>query len=328
MIASIGLIRHSSFWAAGCLMVGIGVFSFQDLILKLISGEYPVHQAMMIRSVVAMPLLLLMVAAEGGIRRIFPPRSPALLLRSIINLVCYAAYYLGLAALPFATLVALFFTAPLFIAAMSALFLKEPVSPKQWAAVVIGFIGVVIMVRPGTGVFDWAMALPLCAGIAYAVVQIITRRIGTREGPATMAAYSNAVFAIGAGALAGVFGTGEFANEQHASLGFLLRGWVAPSSIDLILMMLCGVIAAIGLMLLSEAYRSAPASQLAPFEYSALGWSVLYGWLIWNEVPDLLAWLGIAIILGAGLYVLTAQREPGAPARSIAAPSRPPRSGA
>ena len=296
--------RGTRFWAIGCLVLGVGIFSLQDLIIKLISADYPVHQAMTIRSLVAAPLLLLLVAADTGLRSLFSPQAPLLTVRGVINLVSYTSFYLGLAAIPLANCVALYFTAPLFITLLSAVALNERVGPRRWLAVAIGFLGVIVMLRPGSDLFEWAAFLPVCAGMAYATAQIMARRIGTAESPAVMAAYSNFVFLIGASMMAALFGRGAHAHEGHASLAFLLRGWTMPTSTDLLLMMSCGVIAAIALTLLSEAYRSAPANTVAPFEYSALPWSVLHGWAVWGDLPDAIGWLGIAIIIGAGLYVL------------------------
>jgi drug/metabolite transporter (DMT)-like permease len=297
-------LRGTRFWAIGCLVLGVGIFSLQDLIIKLISADYPLHQAMTIRSLVAAPLLLAMVAADTGLRSIISPRASLLTMRGLINLLSYTSFYLGLAAIPLANCVALYFTAPLFITLLSAVILNEHVGPRRWVAVAVGFLGVIVMLRPGSDLFEWAALLPVCAGMTYGTAQVLARRIGTAESPAVMAAYSNFVFLIGASVMAAFFGAGTLADEGHPSLAFLLRGWTMPTSTDLLLMMSCGVIAAVALTLLSEAYRSAPANTVAPFEYSALAWSVLYGWLVWGEHPDAIGWLGIAIIIGAGLYVL------------------------
>ena len=259
----------SRFWAIGCLVLGVGIFSLQDLIVGLISADYPVHQAMTIRSLVAAPLLLAMVAAGTGLRRMVSPRAPLLTLRGLINLVSYTSFYLGLAALPLATCVIVFFTAPLFITLLSALALGERVGPRRWAAVAVGFVGVLVMLRPGSDLFEWAALLPICAGLTYGTAQVVARKIGTVESAAVMAAYSNFVFLIGALAMAALFGGGAFANEAHASLGFLLRGWTMPTSTELVLMMSCGIIAAVALTLLSEASRSAPANTVAPFGLGA-----------------------------------------------------------
>lgn len=287
-----------------CLVGGIAVFSLQDLILKLLSGNYPLHQAMLLRSLAAIPFLLALVWFEGGFRALATPGWRVLFLRGLIMFSAYTSYYLALAALPMATTVALYFAAPLFITVLSILFLAESVGPRRWIAVIAGFAGVVIMVRPGSALFDWAALLPVYAGLAYALSMIIARRQGSRDGAAVMAFYGNGVFLACAVLLSLVFGSGAFASEAHKSLGFLLRGWVTPTPFDLALMVSCGVIAAIGLTLLTQAYRIAEANVVAPFEYSALLWSVLYGWLIWRDWPDAVGWLGIGIIVAAGLYVL------------------------
>jgi drug/metabolite transporter (DMT)-like permease len=302
-------VRRDSARGVGCLVAGIALFSIQDLILKQLSGEYPLHQAMLLRCVVAMPLLLALVAADGGLRTLRTPDWPMLLARGVILFGAYSSYYLGLAALPLATAVALFFVAPLFITAMSVAVLGERVGTRRWLAVLAGFGGVVVMLRPGSAVFNWAALLPVFAGCAYGLSMVHARSIGGRETAAVMAFYGNSVLLIGALALALVLGGGAFAAGEHRSLTFLLRGWVSPTATDLVLMLSCGLVAAAGLTLLTQAYRIAEANVVAPFEYTALIWGVLYGWVFWRDWPDATGWAGIAIIVGAGLYVLYRERK-------------------
>jgi drug/metabolite transporter (DMT)-like permease len=296
--------RRDSARGIVCLVGGVALFSIQDLILKQLSGDYPLHQAMVLRCVTAMPLLLALVAFDGGLRTLRTPGWPMLLARGVIIFVAYSSYYLGLAALPLASAVALFFVAPLFITAMSVVVLGEQVGPRRWLAVLAGFGGVVVMLRPGSAVFDWAALLPVFAGFAYGLSMVHARSIGVRETAAVMAFYGNGVLLLGALALALMFGSGAFAGGGHRSLTFLLRGWVAPSTTDLALLLSCGVVAAAGLTLLTQAYRIAEANVVAPFEYTALVWAVVYGWVFWRDWPDATAWAGIAVIVGAGLYVL------------------------
>ena len=296
--------RYDSSRGIACLVAGIALFSIQDLILKQLSGVYPLHQAMVLRCVTAMPLLLALVAIDGGLRALRTPGWPILLGRGLILFTAYASYYLGLAALPLASAVALFFAAPLFITALSVVVLDEQVGLRRWLAVIAGFGGVAVVLRPGSALFDWAALLPVVAGFAYGLAMIYARRIGTRESAAVMAFYGNGVLLAGALLLAVLFGSGAFAAGEHRSLGFLLRGWAPPSSLDLALMLACGVVAAIGLTLLTQAYRIAEANVVAPFEYTALLWAVAYGWVFWRDWPDATAWVGIAVIVGSGLYVL------------------------
>ncbi len=286
------------------LVAGIAVFSIQDLILKLLSGAYPLHQAMVLRSLTALPLLLLLVHRDGGLGTLITPGTRAMILRGVVMFLAYTSYYLALAALPMATTVALYFSAPLFITILSVVILGETVGPRRWVALFAGFAGVLIMVRPGGDLFDWAALLPVIAGLTYAISMISARRLGSSETAPALAFWGNAVFLLAAIAMSAVLGSGAWESDAHPSLAFLLRGWAMPTAFDLMLMMACGVIAAIGLTLLTQAYRVAESSVVTPFEYTGLLWSVIYGWIFWRDWPVLTDWIGIAIITGAGLYIL------------------------
>lgn len=302
------------------LVAGVAVFSVQDLILKLLSGGYPLHQAMVLRSLTAIPFLLALVWYDGGPRTLITPGWMRMVRRGLIMFVAYTSYYLALAALPLATTVALYFAAPLFITVLSVVMLDEHVGPRRWIAVLAGFAGVIIMVRPGSSLFDWAALLPVLSGLTYGLSMIDARRQGVTQTAAALAFWGNIVFLVCALALSVVFGTGAFEGGAHKSLAFLTRGWVWPPLPDLLMMMACGVIAAAGLTLLTQAYRIAQSNVVAPFEYSGMVWGVLYGWLFWRDWPDALGWTGIAIIVGAGLYVLYRENA-GRRGTSGAAPS-------
>ena len=295
--------RHDSTLGILCLCAGLGLFSVQDLILKLLSGSYPLSQAMVFRSLTALPLLLLLVARDGGLRTLFTPGTTAMIGRGLVMFVAYAAYYLALPALPLATAVALYFSAPLFITVLSLPMLGETVGWRRSLAVLAGFGGVLIILRPGAGVFEMAALLPVLSGLCYGLSMIFARQLGQRESAAAMAFWGNLVFLVIATVMALGFG-GATAPDLHPSLAFLMRAWVWPTALDATLMAGCGVIAALGLTLLTQAYRIADANAVAPFEYSAMLWGVLWGWTFFAEWPDRLAWLGIAVIISAGLFVL------------------------
>lgn len=301
-------VRHDTALGILCLCAGIGLFSVQDLILKLLSSTYPLSQAMTLRALTAMPLLMLIAMRDGGLRTLVTPGLVAMILRGIVMFTAYTAYYLALPALPIATTVALYFSAPLFITILSVLWLKESVGWRRWSAVFLGFVGVLVMLRPGASIFDWAALLVLVSGLSYGFSMILARRMGTTETAAAMAFWGNAVFLVLALALALAFGDGRFAGQGHPTVEFLLRPWVWPSALDAALMCGCGVIAALGLTLLTQAYRIADSNAVAPFEYSYMLWGVLWGWMFFAEWPDVVAWIGIAIIMTAGLMVLWRER--------------------
>lgn len=286
------------------LIAGVTVFSLQDLVLKFISGEYPLHEAMTVRSLVAIPCLLLLLKFEGGIRLLSTPRWKIHLGRGAIMFFAYTFYYLALAALPIATCTAIWFAAPLFITALSVVVLKEQVGWRRWLGIVAGLLGVLIMLRPGSSLFAWASLLPLCAALGYSISMTIARKTGGVDAASAMAFYANLAFCAGALVLTAIFGSGAFATSGDASLGFLTRSWVWPTAFDLGLMMSTGVVAGLGITLLTNAYKVARGSVVAPFEYTAMVWGVLNGWLFFGDWPDATAWLGIAIIIGSGLYVL------------------------
>lgn len=292
------------------LVAGIAVFSVQDLILKLLSGDYPLHQAMVLRSLTALPFHIAIVWwFDGRLSTITTPGWWKMLARGLLNFAAYTAYYLGLAALPMATTVALFFTAPLFITLASALLFRDRVAPASALAVGLGFAGVLLIVRPGES-FGWVAFLPILGALGYALSMLAARKLGETESAAAMAFWGNACFLLCALALSAVYGGGRFEGSADPALAFLTRGWIMPSAVDLLLMVSCGVIAAVGLTLLTHAYRIAASAAVAPFEYSFMIWGLLWGWLIWGDLPDALAWAGIAVIIGAGLVVIRA--EPGA----------------
>lgn len=293
------------------LILGIAIFSVQDVILKLLSGDYPLHQAMVIRSLTALPFHLAIVWwFDGRLSTITSPGWWKMLARGLLNFVAYTAYYLGLAHLPLADTIALFFTSPLFITLTAVLVLRERANPASLLAVAAGFVGVLLVVKPGGGGFDLAALLPILGALGYALSMIAAGRLGRTESAAAMAFWGNICFLLCALALSALYGSGAHAGAAHPSLAFLTRGWVTPPITDLLLMASCGMIAAIGLTLLTYAYRIAPSSSIAPFEYSFMFWGVLWGWLFWDSIPDGLAWVGIAVIIGAGLIVIRKEEAP------------------
>jgi drug/metabolite transporter (DMT)-like permease len=287
------------------LVVGIAVFSLQDVILKRLSGEYPLYQAMIIRSLTAVPLLLIIVRVlDGRLSTITTPNWGWMFARGFLNFVAYTAYYLGLAAMPMADTVALFFTAPLFITLAAALVFKERIGATNILALLAGFAGMLMIFNPSASVFDPAALLPVLGAFGYALTQLATRVMGRTETAGAMTFWGNLSFLASALALAAVFGSGAHDGATHPSLAFLTRGWQEMPVTDLLLFMACGLIASIGLSLLTYAYRVAPSSSVAPFEYSFIIWGVLWGWLFWAQLPATLAWGGIALLIVAGLIVI------------------------
>jgi len=280
------------------------IFSGQDWIIKLLSGDYPVHQAIAIRGVVAVLILLAYIALNGKIESLRSKRMGLLIVRGLVLMMAYTTYYLAFPSMPLANIVALWFTVPLFVTALAGPFLGEKVGVRRWTAAIVGFAGVLIIVRPFADSFSLASLLPIASALTYSISALMARRMGETESAPVMSFYQNLVYLLVALVMAVIFGGGAYEGTSNPSLEFLVRGWVTPSWIDLALLAACGVIASIATVLLTQAYRMAEANFVACFEYSAIIWATLGGYLFWREVPDVYFFIGAALIVAAGLYVL------------------------
>jgi drug/metabolite transporter (DMT)-like permease len=289
------------------LCAGVAIFSLQDVIVKWLAGDYPIHEIMVIRSLVAMPLLLAFVRFESGWSALRTRRLGMLLARGAILLVCYTTYYLAVPALPLATVVSISFSSPLFIAALAGPVLGERVGPGRWCAIAVGFAGVLVVARPSGGALEPAALLAVSSALAYAVGQVLSRRLGVTETSSVMAFFQNGMFIAGGAVMAVTLGGGWFTGGGHPSVEFLVRPWVMPTPGDALILVAGGFVAGTGAWCLTHAYRVSEVNVVAPFEYTALVWAAAWGFLIWGEVPGVATLAGIALVLGASLYVLRAR---------------------
>lgn len=288
-----------------CLCLGILVFSLQDAIIKAVSGDYPLTQVVSIRCIVAAPILLVMVHFDSGIHSIFSKDFVPLAGRAALMLIAYTTYYMAFPALPLADAVALFFTVPLFAMALAVPLLGESIGWRRVTAVVVGFAGVMVMLRPGAGLFEPAALLSLFSALTYALSMLMARKLGTETTAPVMAFYQNGVYFLGALLIATLFGALGIHEAGHPSLDFLVRSWVWPTTKDFLLIASCGVIAAIAMTLLTNAYRIAKASIVTSFEYTGMLWAPLWGFLFFGEIPHLTTLAGAVLIIAAGLFALS-----------------------
>ncbi len=293
----------SNFLGTACVIGAVVTFTTQDSAIKWISGDYPLHEIIFARALVALTLTLaILVPLEGGYRNLRTKRLPLHLLRGLAVVIANMTFFTGLATLPLGEATAVFFVAPLLITALSVPLLGERVGPHRWFAILVGLTGVAVMLRPGTDGFHLAFLLPLTAALAYALLQIMTRKLGIAEKASTMAFYIQLTFVAVSGTIGLTLGDGVLAGSGNPSLEFLLRAWVWPSPEDALLMLAIGCLSGLGGYLISQAYRISEAALVAPFEYAALPLAVFWSVFLWGDWPDPIAWLGIALIAGAGLY--------------------------
>jgi drug/metabolite transporter (DMT)-like permease len=286
------------------LCVGLFIFSLQDAIIKQVSGAYALTQVVGLRSLVGVPILLTLVQREVGWRALLAGGMGALVLRGLIMFGAYTAYYMAFPALPLADAVALYFTVPLFLTALAGPVLGEHVGWKVWTAVALGFGGVLVMLQPGSGLFEPAALLSLLAAALYGVSMLMARKLGNSQVASVMAFYQNILFLAGSTLAAIVLHLLDIHTATHPSIRFLVSPWVMPTLHDTLLIASCGVIAALGTMFLTNAYRIAKTSIVTPFEYTGMLWAPLWGFLFFAEVPKLATLCGAAIIGVAGLVAM------------------------
>ncbi|MEP5633656.1 MAG: DMT family transporter [Tateyamaria sp.] len=306
-----------NFAGLAILFVLIGVFciSINDLLIKQLSGGYPLHQIVFARSGIGILFTLLIVQYEGGFGILRTKRPGLHALRGILIVVANMTFFLALAVLPLADATALFFAAPLFITLLSIPILGEKVGPLRLSAVAVGFAGVIIMQRPWAGsesleVNRIVLLLPVLSALTYAMNQLLTRKLGVASKASAMAVYIQTAFIVISVLFFVVAGDGRFADQAtNASVVFLLRAWVWPADSDLWVFVGLGVNSAIIGYCLSQAYRLADAATVAPFEYIGLPLAVLWGFVVFGELPVAEVWIGIALILGSGLFVFLRERH-------------------
>ncbi|WP_193171650.1 DMT family transporter [Nisaea nitritireducens] len=318
---SVTAINRPTFGIA-LILVGMLAISINDMLIKELSGGYPLHQMVFTRSAIGIAFSLVIVQFEGGWHILKTQRPGLHALRGLLVVIANMSFFAALAVLPLADATALFFAAPLFITLLSIPVLGEKVGPFRLGAVLVGFIGVVIMQRPWAstddlGVSRLVLVLPVIAAITYAGMQIMTRKLGMSSKPSALAVYIQLMFLVVAGLFWIFAGDGRFAEgSDNESLIFLLRAWVWPEGVDLWLFVGLGFNSAAVAYCLSAAYRAADAATIAPFEYTGLLLAVFWGWAIWGYLPGLEVMIGIFLIMASGLFVFLRERQRNRPMAS------------
>jgi len=286
------------------LIAGTAIFSVQDVLIRLLSGGYAAHEIVFVRCFFALLLVVPFALFTGGAARFKTNRLRLHVTRSFAGFLAYTFYYMAIAAIPLADAVAITFSAPLIVTALSTVFLGESVGKHRWMAVIVGFAGVILMIRPGVGSFDPAALLALVAALCYGAMILMTRRLGGSEHPTSMLIFTTLSFLVFSTVIGLVIGDGAYNNDSHASAAFLLRAWTWPETADLAKMAACGLIFSVGVYCLSTAYSIAPPGTVTPFEYTAIIWAVVWGYAIWDEAPDAMTLAGMAVVVASGLYVV------------------------
>ena len=280
----------------------------QDVTIKWISADYPFPEMQTIRCGAALTLVGFFALRTGGWRSLLMPGLSRVILRGSLLSFASVLFYLTAVAMPYPDAVAMYFTMPLIVVALASLFGKERAPLYRWFAVGVAFLGVLLILRPGSALFEPAALLGLGCALCYALGNLLTRRLSGAHGAAPLAFWQNAMYLALALVLSGLFGSGAFHVTTHASLDYLTRGWLWPAPGDLLLISLLGASTSLLFYLFTQAYRLAASSLVAPFEYSAMVWALLFSFGVWRQWPDVMSLLGIALIVGAGLCLFARER--------------------
>jgi len=285
----------------GTIVGTVFALSLGDALIKSLGGRGTVGlwQLFAVRSLLAIPVLLAGALVLVPRERLVPRSIPWIGVRAGLLAVMWIAYYAALPLLPLAVAAAAYYTLPLFIVAFAALFGGEIVGRTQWAGVVLGFIGILLVLRPGTESFEWETLLPLLSAVLYAAAMILTRTRCRDEHPVTLALGLNAMFVLvgTAGLLVGlVFPAGVS--------GFLSPLWTTLGASEWrSIAILAGLIlvASLGTAI---AYQAAPASTVGTFDFAYVGFALLWGVVFFDERPDAPALSGIGLIVLAGVLAV------------------------
>jgi len=276
---------HPRAAAAWMLVAGL-LFAIMDAAIKWIADSYSPFQVATLRSIAAMPPVLLWIILGGKLGTLVRIHWPLHLVRGVIGVGVMVCFIYGLARMPLSTAYAIVFAAPLMITALAVPLLREKVGPSRWVAILVGLMGVLVVLRPGvSGVATGPGLVMLGAALFYALAAITVRKLAQRDSPEAMVFWFLLLLGVFAGAVA-AFDWRPVQREHYLPIAVI------------------GLTGSLAQVALTHAFRLGEASQIAPLEYAGLLWVVLLDLFIWNALPDAMTWVGAAIIVGSGIYLV------------------------
>ncbi len=295
--------------AVGYLLTAVCVATLQDAIVKGLQGGYPTWEAVAFRGATATPIFLAWGWMKGINLFALPPNWKFVVVRAVILFTAYMAFALAIATLSLANAAAIYFTMPFFVALMSAHAIGERVPLFRWIAILIGFGGVLVSVRPGSDTFQPASFLALYAAFGYAIGQLLSRKVAQAADPMVIANMQSLFYCGGSIVLGLIVNATKIDASASPTFAAFTRDFAWPTLSDLSLMMAMGLASCISSVFFVCAYQQAPASFVAPFEYSAFLWSILYGIVGFGDYPGRNTLLGAAIVIAAGLFMVITDRK-------------------
>ena len=274
---------RSTLAGIGLMLTGVFLFSFNDAVGKWLVATYSVGQLLLIRSATTLILLAPFIWWAGRDAFVSAPRPGLQVLRIVLSTLEVAMFFWAVGNLPLADAVTFYLAGPIYVTAISALFLGERVGWRRWSAVLAGFLGVVIALRPSAATLTLPALIALGGSLAFALLMIVTRVLRETNDTVLIATQYVGTLAFGA---------------VTAPLA-----WVTPTVHDLTFLSGFGVVSIIALYCVNRSLKLAPASVVVPYQYTLILWAVILGWRVFGEIPDGFTLAGGAIIIAAGLFI-------------------------
>jgi drug/metabolite transporter (DMT)-like permease len=265
------------------MLAGIAMFSVNDALGKWLLVDYSVAELLLIRSAAALVLLAPFIRNSGVAAFTSAPQPALQIVRIVLSALEVAMFFWAVSYLPLADAVTFYLAGPIYVTALSVVVLGETVGWRRWSAVLVGFVGVVLALRPSAASFTLPALIALGGSIFFAILMITTRML--RETPDT------------------VLISGQIVATLLFGAAFAPFGWVTPSFRDFMLLSLFGALSIVALACVNRSLKLAPASVVVPYQYTMIIWAIMLGYAVFGDVPDLLTVAGAAIIIAAGLYI-------------------------
>ena len=270
--------------AAALMLMATGLFATMNAVAKALGPGYSPIQLVCFRNLFALLPLGLMLWRRRAFGELKAHNPLGHLMRSLVGLASLGGYFYAFPRLPIATVVAISFAAPLFVAALSWPLLGERVGPRRVVAILVGFSGVLVILRPTAAGFDPTVVVVVAATLLYSLVMIFMRRLNRTETPSAIVFY--------------------YLTSSVVMTALVLPFvWVTPDLKGWLLLVALGLVGGLGQIAMTTAFRHGNAAVVAPFDYATILWATAIGWLAWGEWPGGHLWLGVAIIIASGLYI-------------------------
>ena len=290
------------------ILIAMMIFSVQDSLMKYIYSFVSLYEVYLVRTLVSLIIILLFLKLTKK-PIVFKTQYPLLTFcRVILFFFGFSSFYISLTVMPLATATALFFVTPFLITIFANFFLKEHIGPRRWAAVIIGFIGVYIVLNPDFRNFDYLSLTPILCAFCYSLSMIIIKKTSEKDSVYTQ----TFTFYFGAIIISSIFyffiGDGQYNTSNHPASQFIFREWFENLEVSMLLMIFTGFTASAAFLLLFTAYSIASPAVVSPFEYSILLWSSLSGWIFFDEMLSLRTFIGIFVIVTSGIYIFMREK--------------------